>query len=76
GYAVFTYIGVVILMLIVIFISDNPILVSKFTHLSEANFNETIVKVLKIFCNLKFWSASIIGTVLFITSNFLCSLLG
>ncbi|MDE4990389.1 MFS transporter, partial [Francisella tularensis subsp. holarctica] len=61
GYAVFTYIGVGILLLIVIFIRDNPKHVAKFSHLSEANFKETIVKVLIIFCNLTFWAASIIG---------------
>ncbi|ACD30254.1 MFS transporter [Francisella tularensis] len=76
GNAVFTYIGVDILLLIVIFIRDNPKHVAKFTHLSEANFKETIVKVLKIFCNLKFWAASIIGAVLFIPINVLGSLWG
>lgn len=76
GNAVFTYIGVGILLLIIIFIRDNPKHVVKFAHLSEANFKETIVKVIKIFCNLKFWAASIIGAVLFIPINVLGSLWG
>ncbi|WP_150464154.1 MFS transporter [Francisella sp. XLW-1] len=76
GNAVFTYIGVGILLLIVLFIRDNPKHVQKFTHLSEANFKETIIKVLKIFCNIRFWSASIIGAVLFIPINVLGSLWG
>ncbi|MBK2257957.1 MFS transporter [Francisella philomiragia] len=76
GNAVFTYIGVGILLLIVLFIRDNPKHVQKFTHLSEANFKETIAKVFKIFCNTKFWSASIIGAVLFIPINVLGSLWG
>jgi len=76
GNSVFTYIGVGILLLIVLFIHDNPKHVQKFTHLSEANFKETIAKVFKIFCNTKFWSASIIGAVLFIPINVLGSLWG
>ncbi|MFV9930877.1 MAG: MFS transporter [Francisella endosymbiont of Hyalomma asiaticum] len=76
GNAVFTYIGVGILLLIITFIRDNPKHVVKFAHLSEANFKETIVKVIKIFCNLKFWAASIIGAVLFIPINVLGSLWG
>ncbi|AJI55898.1 major Facilitator Superfamily protein [Francisella philomiragia] len=76
GNSVFTYIGVGILLLIVLFIRDNPKHVQKFTHLSEANFKETITKVFKIFCNTKFWSASIIGAVLFIPINVLGSLWG
>ncbi|MDE4953251.1 MFS transporter, partial [Francisella tularensis subsp. holarctica] len=63
-----------ILLLIVIFIRDNHKHVAKFTHLCEANFKETIVKVLKIFCNLKFWAASIIGTELVIPINVLGSI--
>ncbi|MDE4938465.1 MFS transporter, partial [Francisella tularensis subsp. holarctica] len=76
GNAVFTYLWVGIILLIVIFIRDNPKHVAKFNHLSEANFKETIVKVLKIFCKLKFWAASIIGTVLFIQINVLGSIWG
>lgn len=76
GNSVFTYIGVGILLLIILFIRDNPKHVQKFTHLSEANFKETIAKVFKIFCNTKFWSASIIGAVLFIPINVLGSLWG
>ncbi|APC97137.1 MFS transporter [Francisella frigiditurris] len=76
GNAVFTYIGIGILVLVITFVRDNPKHVEKFTHLSEANFKETIFKVLKIFGNSKFWAASIIGAILFIPINVLGSLWG
>jgi len=76
GNAVFTYIGIAILILVVVFVRDNPKHVEQFTHLSEANLKETIIKVCKIFTNLKFWAASIIGAILFIPLNILGSLWG
>ena len=76
GNTVFTYIGVCILVLVVIFVKDNPKHVEKFTHLSEASLKDTIIKVFKIFTNTKFWAASIIGAILFIPLNILGNLWG
>ncbi|MBD2809163.1 MFS transporter, partial [Francisella tularensis] len=61
GNAVFTHIRVGILLLILIFIRDNTKHVAIFTLLREANFKEAIVKVLKMFCILTVWAASVIG---------------
>ncbi|AIT09444.1 MFS transporter [Candidatus Francisella endociliophora] len=76
GNTVFTYIGVGLLIFVLIFIKDNHKHVEKFRHFNEANFAETIQKVLKIFKNYKFWAASLIGASIFIPINVLGSLWG
>ena len=76
GNEVFTYIGVGLLMFVLIFIKDNHKHVEKFKHFSEANFAETIQKVLIIFKSYKFWAASLIGASIFIPINVLGSLWG
>lgn len=73
---IFTYIGLVLLVLVFIFIKDNHKHVEKFTHFSEASFKETIKKVMIIFRNPKFWAASLIGAAIFIPINVLGSLWG
>ena len=73
---VFTYIGVVILALVVVFIRDNEKHVAKFNHISEANLKETVFNVLKIFKSYQFWIVSFVGAVLFIPLNVLGSLWG
>lgn len=76
GNAVFTYIGVGLLVFVLIFIKDNHKHVEKFNHFNEASFKETIQKVLTIFKNYKFWAASLIGASIFIPINVLGSLWG
>ena len=48
GNAVFTYFGIALFLLIVVFIKDNKKHVEKFTHFSEASLTETIIKLFKI----------------------------
>ena len=76
GNSTFTYIGVVLLLLVVIFIRDNPKHVEKFHHFSQASFSSTIKKLLKILSNIKFWAASLVGSSIFIPINVLGSLWG
>jgi len=76
GNDVFTYIGVGLLILVFVFIRDNPKHVEKFTHFSEASFSSTFKKLLQILTNIKFWAASIIGASIFIPINVLGSLWG
>lgn len=76
GNTVFTYIGVGLFVFVIIFIKDNYKHVEKFNHFSEASFKETLLKVVKIFKNYKFWAASLIGASIFIPINVLGSLWG
>ncbi|QLE79014.1 MFS transporter [Francisella sp. Scap27] len=73
---VFTYIGLALLILVFIFIRDNPKHVQKFDHYNQISFKETIRKVMIIFKNPKFWAASLIGASIFIPINVLGSLWG
>lgn len=76
GNAVFTYIGVILLILVLVFIKDNAKHVQKFTGFSKASPKDTLIKVLEIFKNSKFWVTSIIGATIFIPINVLGSLWG
>lgn len=76
GNDVFTYIGVGLLLLVIVFIKDNPKHVEKFSHFSNTGFKDTLLKVFEIFKNPKFWIASAIGATLFIPLNVLGSLWG
>ena len=76
GNDIFTYFGVVLFLLIVIFIKDNRKHVEKFTHFNQASFSETIIKLFKIIMNPKFWIASLIGASIFMPINVLGSLWG
>ncbi|MED7819892.1 MULTISPECIES: MFS transporter [unclassified Francisella] len=76
GNAVFTYFGIALFLLIVVFIKDNKKHVEKFTHFSEASLTETIIKLFKIIMSPKFWVASLIGASIFMPINVLGSLWG
>lgn len=76
GNDVFTVFGVILLLLVLVFIKDNPKHVKNFTHFSNANFTDTIKKLSVMLTNYKFWIASLTGAVIFIPINVLGSLWG
>jgi len=76
GNDIFTLIGLILLLLVILVIKDNPKHVEKYQHLNDSNLKETLKKLGHIFMNHKFWATSIIGAILFIPLNVLANLWG
>ncbi|WP_035720194.1 MFS transporter [Francisella sp. W12-1067] len=76
GNNVFTYFGVVLFILIIIFIKDNPKHVQKFSHINESSFKQATLRLLSILTNVRFWVASTVGATMFMPINVLGSLWG
>jgi len=76
GNEVFTYIGVIILLLVLVLVKDNNKFNEQFNHIKNSTLLENIHTVFKIFTNYRFWAAALIGASLYIPINVLGSLWG
>jgi MFS family permease len=76
GNEVFTYFGVVIIILIIILVKDNKKFIEHYKCIKESSLLENIRTVIRNFTNIKFWAAALIGGALFIPINVLGSLWG
>lgn len=76
GNNVFTYIGLVITVLMIIFIKDNPEYIEKYKNVKHETLWDRVKKLPLVLKNLPFWAVSIVGGMLFIPINVLASLWG
>ena len=76
GNMIFTYFGVIVLLLIIVFVKDNKKFIEHFTISKKSSLLDSLHIVMKNFANPKFWAAALIGAALFMPLNVLGSLWG
>jgi len=76
GNEVFTYFGVVIVILVAVLVKDNKKFIEQYKSIKESTLLENIRIVIKNFLSIRFWAAALIGGALFIPINVLGSLWG
>ena len=76
GNSIFTYFGIIILVLVFLLVKDNTKFTEHFKVTKDSTLFESLNVVIKNFTNSGFWAASLIGAALFMPINVLGSLWG